>query len=74
MSEDFQNLMEEARQRLGTMETLQKITKENLTDQIIVMENMMSAEMDRWEKRAPLLKNDGCMWIFGMVNVGELIM
>nr|KXH72205.1 MAG: hypothetical protein AM325_01655 [Candidatus Thorarchaeota archaeon SMTZ1-45] len=51
VSEDFQNLIEGARQRLGTMEGLQKITKEKLTDQIKVMENVMAAEMSRWEKR-----------------------
>jgi hypothetical protein len=33
------------------MEGLQKITKEKLTDQLIVMENVMTAEMGRWEKR-----------------------
>ena len=51
ISEDFQNLIESARQRLGTMESLQKITKEKLTDQLTVMENVMTAEMGRWEKR-----------------------
>ena len=51
ISEDFQNLIEGARQRLGTMEGLQKITKENLTDQLSVMENVMTSEMGRWEKR-----------------------
>ncbi len=51
ISEDFQNLIEGARQRLGTMEGLQKITKEKLTDQLKVMENVMTAEMGRWEKR-----------------------
>jgi hypothetical protein len=51
ISEDFQSLIEGARQRLGTMEGLQKITKEKLTDQLKVMENVMTAEMGRWEKR-----------------------
>ena len=51
ISEDFQNLIEDARQRLGTMEGLQKITKEKLTDQLKVMENVMTVEMGRWEKR-----------------------
>jgi len=51
ISEDFQNLIEGARQRLGTMENLQKITKEKLTDQLNVMENVITAEMGRWEKR-----------------------
>ena len=51
VSEDFQNLIEGARQRLGTMEGLQKITKEKLTDQLSVMENVITAEMGRWEKR-----------------------
>jgi hypothetical protein len=51
ISEDFQKLIEGARQRLGTMEGLRKITKEKLTDQLKVMENVMKAEMDRWEKR-----------------------
>ena len=51
VSEDFQDLMEGARQRLGTMEGLQKITKEKLTDQLGVMENVIIAEMGRWEKR-----------------------
>ncbi|MHA1963711.1 MAG: zinc-ribbon domain-containing protein [Candidatus Thorarchaeota archaeon] len=51
ISENFQNLIEGARQRLGTMESLQKITNEKLTDQLKVMENVMTAEMGRWEKR-----------------------
>ncbi len=51
VSEDFQQLIEGARQRLGTMEGLQKITKEKLTDQLAVMENVITAEMGRWEKR-----------------------
>ena len=51
ISQDFQNLIEEARQRLGTMEGLQKITKEKMTDQLSVMENVMTAEMGRWKKR-----------------------
>jgi hypothetical protein len=51
ISEDFQNLIEGARQRFGTMEGLQKITKENLTDQLSVMENVMTSEMGRWKKR-----------------------
>ena len=51
VSEDFQQLIEGGRQRLGTMEGLQKITKEKLTDQLAVMENVITAEMVRWEKR-----------------------
>ncbi|MHA2025054.1 MAG: hypothetical protein ACW98U_04050 [Candidatus Thorarchaeota archaeon] len=51
ISEDFQSVIEGARQRHGTMEELQRITKEKLTDQISVMENVTSAEMGRWEKR-----------------------
>lgn len=51
VSEDFQQLIEGGRQRLGTMEGLQKITKEKLTDQLAVMENVITAEMGRWEKR-----------------------
>jgi hypothetical protein len=51
ISTDFQSLMEGAKQRFGTMEQLQKITKEKLTDQLKVMENVISSEMARWDKR-----------------------
>ena len=51
ISEDFQSVIEGARQRHGTMEELQRITKEKLTDQIKVMENVIAGEMGRWEKR-----------------------
>ena len=51
ISQNFQEVLEGARQRLGTMEQLQKITKEHLTDQLKVMENVISAEMSRWDKR-----------------------
>ncbi|TFG31092.1 zinc-ribbon domain-containing protein [Candidatus Thorarchaeota archaeon] len=51
ISQNFQEVLEGARQRLGTMEQLQKITKERLTDQLKVMENVISSEMARWEKR-----------------------
>jgi hypothetical protein len=51
ISSDFQNISEGARQRFGTMEQLQKVTKEKLTDQLKVMENVISSEMARWDKR-----------------------
>ena len=51
ISEDFQTVIEGARQRYGTMVELQRITKEKLTDQISVMENVISADMSRWDKR-----------------------
>jgi len=51
ISEDFQSLLDEARTRLGTMEELKKITKEKLTDQLNVMENVFAAELARWDKR-----------------------
>jgi hypothetical protein len=51
ISEDFQELLDVARQRHQTMEDLQRITKEKLTDQITVMENVITVEMGRWEKR-----------------------
>ncbi len=51
ISSDFQSVIEGAKQRFGTMEQLQKITKEKLTDQLKVMENVISSEMSRWDKR-----------------------
>ncbi|MBN2230536.1 MAG: zinc-ribbon domain-containing protein [Candidatus Thorarchaeota archaeon] len=51
ISSEFQSIMEEAKQRFGTMEELHKITKEKLTDQLKVMENVISSEMARWDKR-----------------------
>ena len=51
ISEDFQSIIEGTRQRFGTMEELQRITKEKLTDQIKVMENVIAADLGRWEKR-----------------------
>jgi len=51
VSQDFQVIIEGARQRLGTMESLRKITQERLSDQLVRMENAMAAEMGRWEKR-----------------------
>ncbi|MHA1864014.1 MAG: hypothetical protein ACTSWA_09635, partial [Candidatus Thorarchaeota archaeon] len=51
ISQDFQAVLESARQRHGTMVELHKITKERLTDQLKVMENVVTSEMTRWEKR-----------------------
>jgi hypothetical protein len=51
ISEDFQSVIEGARQRYDTMIELQRIIKEKLTDQIKVMENVITADMGRWEKR-----------------------
>jgi hypothetical protein len=51
ISEEFRCLLDDARTRHGTMQELQKITKEKLTDQLKVMENVNAAEMARWEKR-----------------------
>ncbi|TFG31022.1 zinc-ribbon domain-containing protein [Candidatus Thorarchaeota archaeon] len=51
ISQDFQGILEEARQRQGTMAELEKLTKERLTDQLKVMENVIAAEMSRWDKR-----------------------
>ena len=51
ISQDFQGTLEEARQRQGTMAELEKLTKERLTDQLKVMENVIAAEMGRWDKR-----------------------
>ncbi|MHA2043148.1 MAG: zinc ribbon domain-containing protein [Candidatus Thorarchaeota archaeon] len=51
ISEEFQAVIQAARQRYGTMEELQKITKEKLTDQIKVMDNVITADLGRWEKR-----------------------
>jgi hypothetical protein len=51
ISQDFQGTLEEARQRQGTMAELEKVTKEKLTDQLKVMDNVITAEMNRWDKR-----------------------
>ena len=51
ISEEFRCLLDDARTRHGTMQELQKITKEKLTDQLKVMENVNAAEMARWDKR-----------------------
>jgi hypothetical protein len=51
ISEDFQSVIEGARQRYDTITELQRITKEKLTDQIKVMENVIAADMSRWDKR-----------------------
>jgi len=51
ISQDFQATLEGAKQRQGTMAELEKLTKERLTDQMKIMENVISAEMARWDKR-----------------------
>jgi hypothetical protein len=51
ISQDFQGTLEEARQRQRTMTELEKLTKERLTDQLKVMENVIESEMRRWDKR-----------------------
>lgn len=51
ISQDFQETLEEAKQRQSTMAELDKLTKERLTDQLKVMENVITAEMARWDKR-----------------------
>ncbi len=51
ISEDFRSMLDEARTRHATMDEVHRITKEKLTDQMKVMENVHAAEMARWEKR-----------------------
>ena len=51
ISQDFQCTLDDAKQRQGTMVELEKLTKERLTDQLKVMENVITAEMARWDKR-----------------------
>ena len=51
ISEDFRSLLDDVRARHATMDELHRMTKEKLTDQLKVMENVHAAEMARWEKR-----------------------
>jgi peptidoglycan hydrolase CwlO-like protein len=51
VSEDFQCLVEDAATRLDNIEELHRLTKEKLTDRLNALENVMAAELARWEKR-----------------------
>ncbi len=51
VSEEFQVLVEDAATRLDNIEELHRLTKEKLTDRLNALENVMAAELTRWEKR-----------------------
>ncbi|MHA2603178.1 MAG: hypothetical protein AM324_013735 [Candidatus Thorarchaeota archaeon SMTZ1-83] len=51
VSQEYQTLVDEASTRLGTMETLHRLTKERLSDRLTALENLIETEMSRWEKR-----------------------
>ncbi len=51
VSEEFQSLVEDAATRLENIEELHRLTKEKLTDRLNALENVITAEMARWEKR-----------------------
>ncbi|MHA2433887.1 MAG: hypothetical protein ACXADO_11715, partial [Candidatus Thorarchaeota archaeon] len=51
VSQDYQTLVDEAKTRLGTMETLHRLTNERLLDRLTALENVIGSEMSRWEKR-----------------------
>jgi hypothetical protein len=51
ISQEFQCLLEDAETRLENMEELQRITKEKLTDRLNALDNVITSEMARWEKR-----------------------
>ncbi len=51
VSQEYQTLVDEAKTRLGTMETLHRLTKERLSDRLMALENVIGTEMFRWEKR-----------------------
>jgi hypothetical protein len=51
VSEEFQVLVEDATTRLDNIEELHRLTKEKLTDRLNALENVMAAELTRWEKR-----------------------
>jgi hypothetical protein len=51
VSEEFQGLVEDAATRLDNIEELHRLTKEKLTDRLNALENVMAAELARWEKR-----------------------
>jgi len=51
VSEGFQSLVEDAATRLDNIEELHRLTKEKLTDRLNALENVITAELSRWEKR-----------------------
>ncbi|MHA2141785.1 MAG: hypothetical protein ACXADC_06970 [Candidatus Thorarchaeota archaeon] len=51
VSEEFQCLVEDATTRLDNIEALHTLTKEKLTDRLKALENVMAAELARWDKR-----------------------
>jgi len=51
VSQEYQTLVDDAKTRLGTMETLHRLTKERLLDRLTALENVIGTEMSRWEKR-----------------------
>jgi peptidoglycan hydrolase CwlO-like protein len=51
VSEKFQVLVEDAATRLDNIEELHRLTKEKLTDRLNALENVIAAELARWEKR-----------------------
>ncbi|MFX0108061.1 MAG: hypothetical protein ACFE7R_07245 [Candidatus Hodarchaeota archaeon] len=51
VSQQYQTLMQDAKLRLKTMEELQKVTQERLTNRLQILDNVFRAESNRWEKR-----------------------
>ena len=51
VSEEFQRIVEDASTRRDNIKELHRLTKEKLTDRLNALDNVMTAEMARWEKR-----------------------
>jgi chromosome segregation ATPase len=51
VSEEFQCLVDDAATRLDSIDELHTLTKEKLTDRLNALDNVMAAELARWDKR-----------------------
>ncbi len=52
ISEGFQSMVQTAITKIGSLEEIQKIAKDQLEERLVTLENVILSEKQRWEKRA----------------------
>ncbi len=57
VSYEYQTLIDRAKTRLGTLQALHRLTDERLTDRLTALDNVITSEMSRWERRHSQMMN-----------------
>lgn len=57
VSHEYQTLTDGAKTRLGTLQSLHRLTNERLMDRLTALDNLISSEMSRWERRHSQMMN-----------------